>query len=285
MIPGRVVDRHREPEADAGDRRVDPDDAAAAVRERAARVARVQGRVGLDHVLHHASGPGRERATQRAHDPGRHAPGEAHRVADRDDELADAQARCLAQLSRDEALALQAEDRHVRQAIAADHVERDLPPVDERGGAAVRAADHVGRGQHEPVGGDHHAGAGAVHSAAAPSLPDPEARDRRDQTLGHRGHHPGVRVERLVVRPHVVPHLPLVPHIPGNGVRPPHPRSVRCSAAREGRGLDVAALRTFGERFRGEVILPGSADYDDARGLERDDRSPAGTRDPLRRRR
>ena len=47
-----VVDGDREAEADARDRRVDPDDAAAAVRERAARVAGVQRRVGLDDVVH-----------------------------------------------------------------------------------------------------------------------------------------------------------------------------------------------------------------------------------------
>jgi FAD/FMN-containing dehydrogenase len=31
--------------------------------------------------------------------------------------------------------------------------------------------------------------------------------------------------------------------------------------------LDIAALSAFGERFHGEVVLPGSADYDDARAV------------------
>src|SRR5205814_957493 len=49
--PRRVVDRHREPEPDARDGGVDPDDAAESVSERAARVAGVQRRVGLDDVV------------------------------------------------------------------------------------------------------------------------------------------------------------------------------------------------------------------------------------------
>ena len=71
-----------------------PDDAAAPVDERAAGVARVERRVGLDHVVddaHRAARAGRQRAAERGDDAGGHRAGEAVRVADRDDELADAQ--------------------------------------------------------------------------------------------------------------------------------------------------------------------------------------------------
>src|SRR6266540_5522861 len=53
-LPRRLVDRHGEPEADPGDGGVDPDDPAEAVCERAARVARIQGGVRLDHVVDEA---------------------------------------------------------------------------------------------------------------------------------------------------------------------------------------------------------------------------------------
>src|SRR5262245_27164733 len=83
--PRRRVDRDRETEADPGDRGVDADDPAACVRERAARVARVERGVRLDDVLDETAGPavaGRERSAEGADDAGRHGPGEAQRVAD-----------------------------------------------------------------------------------------------------------------------------------------------------------------------------------------------------------
>ena len=66
----------------------------AAVGERAAGVARVQRRVGLDDVLDEPARPAvarGERAPEGADDARRHAAGEPERIADRDDELADAQ--------------------------------------------------------------------------------------------------------------------------------------------------------------------------------------------------
>ena len=92
--PRRGVDRHREPEADAGDRGVDPDHLGRAVDQRPAGVARVQRRVGLDHVVdvtHRAAGARRQRAPERGHDAGGDRAGEPVRVADRDDQLPDAQ--------------------------------------------------------------------------------------------------------------------------------------------------------------------------------------------------
>ena len=56
--PRRLVDRHGEAEADTGDGGVDADDAAMPVRERAAGVARVERRVGLDHVVDDAADRG-----------------------------------------------------------------------------------------------------------------------------------------------------------------------------------------------------------------------------------
>src|SRR5262249_47498713 len=85
---------HRDGEADPGvgpgraeDRRVDTDQPAGAVQQRTARVARVDGRVRLDHVLH---GPPRDRfdlPPQRADDAGRQTPVQAEGVADGEDLL------------------------------------------------------------------------------------------------------------------------------------------------------------------------------------------------------
>ena len=59
--------------------------------ERAAGVARVQGGVGLDHVLDEAafrSVARREGAAEGGHDAGRHRSRESQRIADRNHELA-----------------------------------------------------------------------------------------------------------------------------------------------------------------------------------------------------
>src|SRR2546427_8671977 len=85
----------------ARDGGVDADHPPAAVGERAARVTRVERRVGLDDVLDDAAGRAgarRQRAAERAHHPRRHRAGEAERVADRDDQLADAQPVGIAEL-------------------------------------------------------------------------------------------------------------------------------------------------------------------------------------------
>ena len=114
---------HGEPEPDARDRGVDPDDAPAAVDERAAGVARVERRVGLDHVVDHAPGVAvadRQRAAERGDDARGHRAREAVRVADRDDELADAQRRGVAQLGGRRA-------RRARSAAARGRVSGSAP--------------------------------------------------------------------------------------------------------------------------------------------------------------
>ena len=93
-----------------------PDDAPAAVGERAAGVAGVEGGVRLDDVVDDAAGApraGRERAAERGDDAGRDGAAEPVRVADRDHELAHAQLLGVAELRGDQAVALRAQQREV----------------------------------------------------------------------------------------------------------------------------------------------------------------------------
>jgi hypothetical protein len=101
--------------------------------------------------------------------------------------------------------------RQVRELVAADHVERHLAPVHERGRAAIGPAHHVGRREREAVRGDDHARAGAVHPASTHALPNPEAGDRGDQAFGDRGDDARVRVERLLVRFRACVHASIFP--------------------------------------------------------------------------
>ena len=125
--PGRGVDRHGQAEADPGDGRVDPDDPAAPVGERPARVAGVERGVGLDDVLDEPARPpvaGGERSPEGADDAGGHAAGEPERVADRDDELADAEPVGVAERRGGKAAAGRPDDREVGERVAPDDVER-----------------------------------------------------------------------------------------------------------------------------------------------------------------
>src|SRR5207247_8391410 len=90
------VDRHREADADVAaglalDLRVDADHPALRVEERPARVALVDGRVGLDHVVDRVRVRRLDHALEGADDPGRHRPLEPEWVPDRAYRIADVQ--------------------------------------------------------------------------------------------------------------------------------------------------------------------------------------------------
>jgi hypothetical protein len=121
-----------EPEADAGDRGVDPDDPAGGVRERAAGVPRVQRGVGLDHVVDEPDQPAvtdRHRPAEGAHHADGHRPGESHRIADGDHQLSDAQRVRVAEGGRRPGVAAggvrvgDAQHGEVREWVGADHLE------------------------------------------------------------------------------------------------------------------------------------------------------------------
>ena len=171
---------HREPQADAGDRGVDPDDPAPGVGERAAGVAGVQGRVGLDDVLDEPARPSvarRERPAKGAHDTGRDAAGEAERVADRDDQLPDPEPVGVTEWCGGQAAGGGTDHREVGERVPPDDLERQLRAVDEGGLTARPACDDVGRRQEVAVG---------VNATADPA-PPPQPFDGRTRRLATEG--------------------------------------------------------------------------------------------------
>ena len=130
-LPRRLVDRDGEPEADSCDGGVDSDHVAVSVRERSARVARVEGRVGLDHVLDDSAGRARahrQRAAERGHHARGHRACEAVRVPDRDDELADAEVLRVPEHRRREAVSFGPQHGEVRERVRPDDLDADLAP-------------------------------------------------------------------------------------------------------------------------------------------------------------
>ncbi len=175
------------------------------VGERSTGVARIERRVGLDHVLdqaHGGAGAGRQRPPECRDDPRRDRAAEAVRAPDRDDELPDPQVLRVAELGRDDVTGIGAQDREVGERVRSDDLEGELAPVGERRApAATGAGDDVGRAQHVAVGGDDDAAAGAAHPAPAPRLAgDGQMRDRGTEPRGDPGDGARVGIEGIRVR-------------------------------------------------------------------------------------
>ena len=160
---GSDVDADRETDAlrAAGDRRVDADDAARAVDERAARVAGIQRCIGLDHALDESPRARAQAAAERADDAGGHGRLVAERIADRDDELSDAQRGGAAESRVREAAAGESQHRDIRFRVVADQRRRDFAAVGQRRAQLARAVGDVAVRQQIAVGRVEHAGADA----------------------------------------------------------------------------------------------------------------------------
>ena len=169
------IDRHGETDAHVGrlgavaeDGGVDADDLAAHVEQRSAGVARVDGRVGLEHV-DAALRRDRKRPAQRADDADGDGVVEVERVADRHHEVARLHLIGVAELDllqRRRRLLQQLDEGAVGQRVAADDLgfELDVALVAEEGHFdLVGVLDDVVVGQDQALGGiDDEPGAGAL---------------------------------------------------------------------------------------------------------------------------
>eukprot|EP00962_Isochrysis_galbana_P026843 scaffold8366_cov121-Isochrysis_galbana.AAC.5 len=132
---------------------VDTHDSRGRVHQRAARVARVERHVRLYDALN-------QPAVLAAHDASRHGRGEAQRVADGDDELADAElvrvAQCRIWQVR---LRLEPHQRQIGRHVPADCRAADGSAVGQRHAHLARRADDVSVGQQVAIGRDDHTAA------------------------------------------------------------------------------------------------------------------------------
>src|SRR5215211_6941295 len=110
----------------ADDRRVDAYYPCRCVGQRAARVAGVDRRVGLDHVLYEPAALTPDRTPEGAYHPCRDAPLEAKGVPDRDDELADYEIPRVSQRGdRGFLLGVEADDGEIARRIVAEDLCRN----------------------------------------------------------------------------------------------------------------------------------------------------------------
>jgi hypothetical protein len=172
-------------------RRVDSDDVPAAVHERAARVPGVQGRVGLDHVVHQVPGDATERPPDGAHDPGGQRGLEAERAADRHHELADAQPAGVAERRVWKRLPVRPDQGEIGPGVIADDPSGDLLPVVQTNPDAVGVSDDVVVREQIAFGRKQDTGPGTQLPAAA----DAQIHDGGAQGIGHPDDYLGEGVE------------------------------------------------------------------------------------------
>src|SRR5205085_8010026 len=200
------VNRSRKTDAlrRADDGCVDADDESLRRDERAARIARIQSRVGLNHVVHQTPRLRPQTAPQRAHDARRHGALETVRVADGDDELTDAHALRAAELRRHKVRRSDAYHGQVCVGIVADQLRLIAPPVREAHFKSGRAMHHVTVRQDETVGRKDETRTVAVRLAlAAPPahlMRDLNVYDRTADALSNAADRARVSIKQLVVR-------------------------------------------------------------------------------------
>jgi hypothetical protein len=159
---GRAADRDGEADAARAraDGRIDADDVAVGVDQRAAAVAEIDRGVGLNVVVEAAV---EELASEEADHADRHCVLVAERVADRADPLTHAERRRIAERrNRQTGLAVDFDHRDVGVGVGADHPRTEAAAVGQLHGDPLGAVDDVIVRQDAAVGVDDEAAAGAA---------------------------------------------------------------------------------------------------------------------------
>ena len=159
MFEGMAKPMPSEPPAPREDRRVDARELAVHIDQRPARIAGIDGGVGLDEELIVRDAD--LRPGKRRDDAARHRLPDAERIADGKDEIADFETVRVGELDDGELSALGIEAQHGKvDVLVLEHdLGRELPPVRQGHGDFLFAAslDHVVVGNDEAAGIDQNA--------------------------------------------------------------------------------------------------------------------------------
>ena len=167
---------------------VDADQAPRRVDQRAARVAVVDRRVGLQEVLVAAVADA-GRPPLGADDAHRHGLADAERIAEGQDDVADAHLVRVAVGERRQAGGLDPHHRQVARRIAADQRAGQRAPVGQVDLDPIGVGHHVVIGQHVAVGADDHTRSEAALAAGTGVLTEALAEElaQRRRKIGRRG--------------------------------------------------------------------------------------------------
>src|SRR5581483_2361490 len=165
----RHLGRNREADADVAsvrrqNLRVDPDQLAARVHQRPARVALVNGRIGLEEVLEAAAAHDIGRAALGANDAGRHRFADAERIPHGKANISDAHRVGIAELQHWHVAFVDFQNRQVARGIRANYSRRIRGVADEVYFDVLSAVDYVMVGKDVPISAhDYTRTQGALH--------------------------------------------------------------------------------------------------------------------------
>ena len=143
-------------------RRVDADHLASRIDERAAGISRVQGGVGLNHILDQAPRVRAQRSPQRADHARRHGGLKPVRIADRNRHLPRPQVLRISQGNGLQSGSIDANDGKIGRRIIADGVSGSAPSVRQRHLDPGRVVHDVAIGENQSIGREDEAGAAAT---------------------------------------------------------------------------------------------------------------------------
>src|ERR1700733_1832462 len=175
-------------------RSVDADHFARRGHQRAARIAGIEGSVGLHHILDHPAGARLQRASERRDDACGDRRVEAKRIADGDCDLAALELGAVAKLcGRQRDVSFDPEQRKIRVGIVAEHARLKVTAFERDEIDRPRALDDMAVGERETVGGNDDAGARAGATAV---LAHVDAHDARADAVDDVADHPGIIVQK-----------------------------------------------------------------------------------------
>jgi hypothetical protein len=125
--------------------------------QRAAGIARVQRRVGLDHAVEQPPRSGAQAAAEGADNTGRDRAGEAERIADGHDKLANTQGGGDTKLGMRQVTARQAQHGDIGGGVAADERGRMALAIGQAGLQPMGIGDDMAVGQDVSIWSEDHA--------------------------------------------------------------------------------------------------------------------------------
>ncbi len=162
--------------------------------ERAAGVAGIERRIGLQDVVHQSARPRPERSAKRADHAGRHRMLEPVRVADGDRDLPHADQSRIAQRRPRQRFSLgrhDADDRQIGVGIGADTIRQHRSTIRHHHRDAPGPLDHVIVGENQSVGREA--------DARTAAFLDVDLDDGRPDRLDGANHRLRIRVEQFAV--------------------------------------------------------------------------------------
>ncbi len=178
---------------------VHADHGTARIDERAAGIAWIQRRIGLDHIVNEPPGAGTQAPPQGTDDSGGDGVFKAQGIADGDRQLPDLQIAAACKLNVRRAATAYPDHRQVRIGIVTEHIGPIALAIEGADANIVRAMDHVTVGEQQPVGRKEESGSGPALLASAAHLAHVKMHHGRCRRAHRPGDRFGIGIQQVAV--------------------------------------------------------------------------------------